>query len=75
MKFNQFISYYQSKNFINKKLRPEKKFRLLDYVILLHAAKLDMVLKGLVSFCSQKSSFLVGKVYLRKTDAFNYNKK
>ena len=34
-----------------------------------------MALKGLISVCSQKSSFLVGKAYLRKADACNHNKK
>ena len=30
-----------------------QKFRLLDFVILLHATILGMTLKGLVSICSQ----------------------
>ena len=30
-----------------------QKFRLLDYIILLHATILGMALKGLVSICSQ----------------------
>ena len=33
------------------------KFRLLDYVILLHAAVLGTTLKGLLSICFQLSSF------------------
>ena len=43
--------------------------------ILLHATILGMLLKGLVSVCSQLSSFLVGKADLRKADACNYNEK
>ena len=44
------------------------KFRLPDYVILLHATILCMILKDLVSVCSQQSSFL------RKADACNHKK-
>ena len=29
---------------------------------------------GLVSVCSQQISFLIGKAYLRKTDACNHNR-
>ena len=45
-----------------------QKFRLLDYVILLHATVLGMTLKGLVKFIS------VGKTYLRKAHTCNHNK-
>ena len=43
--------------------------------ILLHATILGVAFKGLVSVSSQLSSVLVGKAYLRKTDACNCNKK
>ena len=52
-----------------------QKFRLLDHATMLHATILGMTLKGLVSVCSQQSSFLVGKAYLRKADACKHNKK
>ena len=51
-----------------------QKFRLSDCIILLHAAILGMTLKGLVSACSQQSSFLVGKAHLRRTNACNHKK-
>ena len=39
---------------------------MLDYVILIYATILGIILKGPVSICSQKSSFLVGKAYNQK---------
>ena len=51
-----------------------QKFRLLDYVILLHAAVLGKNSKGLVSIWFQYSSFLVCKAYMRKANARNHNK-
>ena len=51
-----------------------QKFSMLDYVILMYATILGIILKSLVSICSQKSSFLVGKAYLRKADACNHKK-
>ena len=44
-------------------------FRLLDYVILLHATVLSMILKGLVKFISGWQD-----LYLRKTDVCIHNK-
>ena len=46
-----------------------QKFRLLHFVILLHATTLGMTLKGLLSICFQWSSILVGKTYLTKADS------
>ena len=52
-----------------------QKLKLPDYVILLHASVLGVILKGLVSICFQWSSFLVSKAYLREADPWNRNKK
>ena len=46
---------------------------MLDYVILIYATILGIILKGPV-FVLKKSSFLVGKAYLRKADACNHKK-
>ena len=46
-----------------------QKFRLLHYVILLHAKVLNMTLKGLLINSFQWSSFLV-KAFLRKKQKF-----
>ena len=51
-----------------------QKFRLLDYVLLLHAKILSMTLKGLISICSEENLSLVGKAYTRKADACNHKK-
>ena len=52
-----------------------QKLKLFDYVILLHGSVLGVILKGLASICFQWSLFLVSKVYLRKADPWNHNKK
>ena len=39
---------------------------MLDYVILIYATILGIILKGPISIYSQKSSFLFGKAYNQK---------